>query len=117
MKCYAFPDRATFLGLCDTLGWLSEVTEESPEASLIAYTSDRAIDEVGPVQTLPGTYDEEGVELTPPTYDNRHHVNLMGEAPEEWDTYLIVVNSPSRIFAGSPGPVPGDEVLEEIAQS
>ena len=104
MYCYRFPDRATFLGLCDTLGWLSEVTEESPEASLIAYTSDRAIDEVGPVQTTPGTYDEEGNELTAPVFDTCHHVNLQGEHPVEFDPYVVVVSTPHRQFAGSNGP-------------
>lgn len=113
MYCYRFPDRATFLGLCDTLGWL-EATEESPEATLIAYTSNRAIDEVGAVETIPGVYDEDGVELTPPAYDTSHHVNFQGEAPESWDEYLVVVNSPSRIFAGFSGSVPSDEILQEI---
>ena len=104
MYCYRFPDRATFLGLCDTLGWLSEVTEESPEASLIAYTSDRAIDEIGAIETTPGTYDEEGNELTAPIFDMSHHVNLQGARPVEFDDYIILVNSPSRQFAGSSGP-------------
>lgn len=107
MKCYAFPDRGTFVASCEALGWASE-------GVVNAYTVDRAIDEIGPIQTAPGTYDEDGVELTPPTYDTHHHVNYLGEAPEAWDEYLIVVNSPSRIFAGNPGPVPSDEVLEEI---
>ena len=104
MYCYRFPDRATFLGLCDTLGWLSEVTEESPEASLIAYTSDRAIDAVGSIETTPGTYDEEGNELTAPVFDMGHHINLQGAHPVEFDDYIILVNSPSRQFAGSSGP-------------
>ena len=107
MYCYAFPDRDTFVASCEALGWASE-------GVVLSYTHDRAIDEVGPVETLPGTYDEDGVELTAPTYNYSHHVNFMGEAPEEWDEYLIVVNSPSRIFAGNPGPAPGDDVLEEI---
>lgn len=104
MYCYRFPDRATFLALCDTLGWLSEVTEESPEATLIAYTSDRAVDEVGSIETTPGTYDEEGNEITPPVFDTGHHVNLIGEHPAEFEPYLVLVNSPSRQFAGSGGP-------------
>ena len=104
MYCYRFPDRATFLALCDTLGWLSAVTEESPEATLIAYTQDRAVDEIGPVETVPGTYDEDGNELTAPVYDTNHHVNLRGAHPVEFDPYVVVVNSPSRQFAGSSGP-------------
>ena len=74
MYCYRFPDRATFLSLCDTLGW-------TYEGSLVAYTHDRAIDEVGAIETLPGTYDEDGNELTAPVYDARHHVNLQGVHP------------------------------------
>lgn len=104
MFCYRFPDRATFLSLCDTLGWLSVVTEQSPEASLIAYTHDRAVDEVGPVVTVPGTYDEDGSELTAPVVDSGHHVNLIGSHPVEFESYLVLVNSPYRQFAGHSGP-------------
>ena len=100
MYCYAFPDRETFLASCGNLGWLSEPSEEAPEASLIAYTHDRAIDELGPVQTLPGTYDADGVELTPPAYDNNHHVNYIGEVVESWDQYRVYPSNPVRTFAG-----------------
>ena len=106
MYCYRFPDRDTFVASCEALGWASE-------GVVTAYTHDRAIDELGPVQTLPGTYD--GLtEITPPTYDTRHHINFQGEAPEEWDEYLVVVNSPSRIWMGREGSVPTDDVLEQI---
>ena len=98
MYCYRFPDRSTFLGLCDTLNWLSE------EGDLIAYTSNRAVDEVGPVETTPGTYDEEGNQLTAPVLDMSHHVNLRGEHPAEFDSYLVLVDSPSRHFCGCSGP-------------
>ena len=104
MYCYRFPDRDTFVAACGTLGWLSESSEEAPEAVVIPYTHDRAIDEVGSIETLPGTYDEEGVELTAPTYDTRHHVNFQGTPPEEWDSYLIESDTPTRTFFGKPGP-------------
>jgi len=97
MYCYRFPDRSTFLVLCDTLGWLSE-------GSLVACTHDRAIDEVGPLETVAGTYDEDGNELTAPVYDTSHHVNFQGTHPAEFDPYVVVVNSPSRQFAGNDGP-------------
>lgn len=100
MKCYAFPDQETFLASCGSLGWLSEPSEEAPEASLVAYTSTRAIDEIGPVQTLPGTYDEDEFEVTPPTYDNRHHVNYVGDVVEAWEQYRCYPDTPSRCFAG-----------------
>ena len=104
MFCYRFPDRDTFVTACGTLGWLSEPSEEAPEAVVLAYTHDRAIDEVGPIETLPGTYDEEGVELTAPVYAVGHHINFIGTPPEEWEEYQIKVDSPNRTFAGSPGP-------------
>ena len=97
MYCYRFPDRSTFLALCDTLGWLSE-------GSLVAYTQDRAIDEVGAIEIVPGTYNEDGNELTAPAYDTNHHVNLLGVHPVEFDPYVVLVNSPSRQFAGCNGP-------------
>ena len=45
MYCYRFPDRNTFVAACGTLGWLSEPSEEAPDAVVIPYTHDRAIDE------------------------------------------------------------------------
>lgn len=35
-----------------------------------------AFDPIGPMVTEPGTYDEEGEEVTPPTIDSRFHANL-----------------------------------------
>jgi hypothetical protein len=107
MYCYRFPDRDTFITSCEALGWTSEEV-------LAAYTHDRAIDEVGPVQLLPGTYDEDGVELTPPTFDTGHHINFQGEAPVAWDAYLVEVASPSRTFAGSSGPSITTQDLNEL---
>lgn len=104
MFCYRFPDRDTFVAACGSLGWLSEPSEESPEAVVIAYTHNRAIDEVGRVVVTPGTYDEEDVELTPPVYSEGHLINFQGTAPVEWDPYLIDVDTPQRIFSGAPGP-------------
>lgn len=42
----------------------------------IEATTDFALAVVGPVVIDPGTYDEEGAEITPPVIDNRFHVNL-----------------------------------------
>jgi len=114
MYCYRFPDRDTFVAACGTLGWLSEPSEEAPEAVVIAYTHDRAIDELGLIQLVPGTYDEEGVELTPPEYDTRYHINFQGTPPTEWDSYLVEVDSPQRIFAGSPGPSVTTQEINEL---
>lgn len=34
-------------------------------------------DHIGAVITTPGTYDDEGNEVTPPVVDSRYHVNLL----------------------------------------
>ena len=112
MKCYRFPDRDTFVASCDTLGWLSEPSEGAPEASVIAYTSTRAIDEIGCLETTPGTYDEEGNELTPPVMDMCHHVNYVGDDVEAWEQYRVYPNSPSRCFAG--GSVEPEDIPTEV---
>ena len=93
MKCYAFPDRETYVASCEALGWASE-------GVVSCYTIDRAIDELGPVQTVPGTYDEEGVQLTAPEYDNRFHINYVGDVVAEWEQYRLYPVNPVRCFAG-----------------
>jgi hypothetical protein len=107
MYCYKFPDKATFDTLAEAAGFFSEDV-------LVAYTHDRAIDTIGPVETLPGTYDEDGNEITPPTFDNGYHVNFLGEPPEAWDQYLVVVNSASRIWLGGDTQAPSDDILDQL---
>ena len=114
MYCYRFPDRDTFVAACGFLGWLREPSEEVPEAVVIAYTQDRAIDEVGRVVHTPGTYDEDGVELTPPILSEGHLINFQGTPPIEWDEYLIEVETPQRIFAGAPGPSVSTQDLRSL---
>jgi len=104
MYCYRFPDRDTFLTICELLGWMSETTEDLVESTLIKYTKDRSIDEVGSITITEATYDDDLNEITPPIVDDRHHVNFMGTHPVEFDDYLIQVNSPSRLFFGFNGP-------------
>ena len=48
-----------------------------------------------------GEYDEEGNVITPPVAIPGYHVNMLGEAPEAWQPYVIErPNHPHRIFAG-----------------
>lgn len=42
----------------------------------ITGTADYALSIIGPVVTTPGTYDDEGQEITPPVVDARFHANL-----------------------------------------
>ena len=108
MFCYRFTDRDSFLTVAQASGHavLIPAEEEGGEDQVVvrAYTKDWAIDEIGPIVTTPGEYDEEGVEITPPVFDNGHHINFQGVPPIEWDGAYIQVSSPSRIFAGKPGP-------------
>jgi len=106
MFCYRFPDVAAWLGAAFAEGLIVD-------GELQAYTHDHAIDVIGAI-TKPGTYDENGDELTPPVLLPGFHVNVVGIAPESWDSFLVVVNSPSRIFAGGGGAVPDEETLAEI---
>lgn len=57
------------------------------------------IDIVGTIYS-PGTYDEEGNELTPPVAQEGYHVNVVELTPD-LESYLIEPNTPSRVFAGS----------------
>lgn len=61
-----------------------------------------AFDPIGPIVTSPGTYDEEGEELTPPVIDNRFHANLRcTEAVAELVPETVRVNPehPNRVWA------------------
>ena len=82
---------------------MSEVTDEEPVASVVGYTADRAIDELGPVVTTAATYDLEGdVELTPAVVDTRFHVNYVGDVIEDWEQYRVYPVTPYRQFFGVP---------------
>lgn len=62
------------------------------------------IDEIGqdPIGT-PGTYDEEGNEVTPPTYLDGYFVNIVGELPPPALAYLAPggYGCAGRVFAGT----------------
>lgn len=61
--------------------------------------------EVGLIVKTPGTYDEEGNELTPPVYAQGWHVNTLEPVPE-WEQYRIPApETPKCIYAGGIMPV------------
>ena len=107
MYCYRFPTRNQFRTLAAAEGLLTEDDE------LITASHTFAIDEVGVIYKG-GTYDVEGVVITPPVALSGWHVNTQGLAPEAWDQFLVVVNSPSRVFFGGPTQAPSDDILEEL---
>lgn len=65
------------------------------------YTPEWAIDVVG-VITDPGTYDEEGNELTPPVPHDGYHVNakFLKELPVSFGIRTVNPATPRRIFLG-----------------
>lgn len=108
MYCYKFPTEEAFLDLAAAEGLVNE------DGTLITASHTHSIDVIGTIYEG-GTYDSEGEVITPPVALDGWHVNTMGLAPEAWDAYLVVVNSPARVFLGGPTQAPSDDVLEEIA--
>ena len=107
MYCFRFPDEATFLTLATAEGLVNA------EGQLILNSHTHSLDPVG-VIFEGGTFDAEGNVITPPTAIPGFHVNALGIAPEAWDEYLVVVNSPARVFLGGATQAPGDDVLEAL---
>jgi len=64
-------------------GWLTNIDGEPVPAEHVR------IDTLGPVVITPGTYDEEGNELTPPVMDDWYHVNLRILEPKPEETELL----------------------------
>lgn len=86
-----------------------EETGEEVEAWAY-YTQDWAVDVIGIIYD-PGTYDEEGNELTPPVPRDGWHVNAKwnGAVPLTFSTRAIYPVTPHRIFYG--------DDLNEIAEA
>ena len=87
-----------------TLGILQVVTnEETGESTDVwnYYTKDWAIDVVGIIYE-PGTYDEEGNELTAPVAHDGYHVNAKWNVslPASVSTRSVMPMTPRRIFYG-----------------
>ena len=95
MYCYRFNSRNQFRTLAAAEGLVTADDE------LITNSHTFAIDEIGVIYEG-GTYDAEGVVITPPTALPGWHVNTLGLAPEAWDEFQIIVKSASRIFFGGP---------------
>jgi hypothetical protein len=108
MYCYRFPSRQQFRSLAAAEGLINDGDE------LITSSHTHALDEVGTIYEG-GEYGPEGEVITPPTALTGWHVNSVGLAPEAWDQYLVVVNSPARIFLGGPTQAPDSATLEAMA--
>jgi hypothetical protein len=111
MNCYRFPSEETFLALAAAEGLTA--TDEDGNERLITNSHTHSIDVIGTIYEG-GTYDDEGEVIDPPLALDGFHVNTMGLAPEAWDEFLVVVNTPARVFLGGPTQAPSTDILEEI---
>jgi hypothetical protein len=112
MICYQFPNRVTWRQLAIQTGLAAQVDGEFQLLSGHGI----AIDEVGAVVTVDAVVDADGNVITPAVLAPGFHVNLIHpDPPEELDPYLIMVNSPSRIFLGQDGSVPDDQTVDAIS--
>jgi hypothetical protein len=106
MYCYRFNSRNQFRTLAAAEGLVVD-------NELITASHTFAIDEIGTIYEG-GTYDAEGVVITPPVALPGWHVNYAGDPPEAWDAHLVIVNSASRIFFGGPTQAPDTATLEAM---
>jgi hypothetical protein len=109
MYCYKFPTRQQFRTLAAAEGLIAD------DGELITASHTHSLDEVGTIYEG-GEYGPDGEVITPPVALTGWHVNTIGLAPEAWDQYLVVVNSPSRVFLGGPTQAPDSATLEAMAQ-
>lgn len=54
---------------------------------------------IGLIIDVAGTYDADGNELTPPTFLDGYHVDIMINTAIDFGTYLVTPNSPHHQFA------------------
>ena len=92
MNCYRFNSRNQFRSLAAAEVLLTEDDE------LITNSHTHAIDEIGIIYEG-GTYDAEGVVITPPTALTGWHVNYVGNLPEGWKEFAVFPKQPVRVWA------------------
>ena len=79
------------------------------------------IDVIGKIVDTPGTYDDEGNQLTAPTYITGFHVNTTSEVAE-WADYLCdpQPSTPMRVYAGGVVPVcysfPDEDTFNDLQE-
>jgi hypothetical protein len=92
MYCYKFTSRTQFLTLAAAEGLLTEDNE------LLTASHTHAIDEIGVIYEG-GTYDAEGVVITPPVALDGWHVNFQGVLPDGWEEFAVFPQQPVRVWA------------------
>ena len=110
---FCFPDYATAQSAAQALGFWAEPTDDHPDGRLVTdgqgvnpdgSVFGWAIDAIGQIHE-PGTYDDEGDELTPPVPIPGYWINVAGQLPAGSDAmlapYLRPYGSAGRVFAGT----------------
>ena len=102
-----FPDRPTAEAAAKQLGFWNHEEDclntsgqsQDPETGAVYGWF---IDEIGQNPVIgPGTYDEEGNEITPPTIAHGFYVNITGRLPAPAMAYTVPYGSGGRLFAGT----------------
>lgn len=97
--CLCFPDEQTAFAAAQALDAVI-ITEDGPR--LVRFTERYAIDVIGEI-TFPGTYDDQGNELTPTTRLTGWHVNFRildgTELPADLQQYVVTPANPYRVWA------------------
>lgn len=106
-----YTDKAEAITHLKSVGVLEDVTtystfinDEGEDITIeVVNTQYTAITEavvyIGLIVDQQGTYDVDGNELTPPTFLDGYHVDIMVNTSIDFGTYLIVPNSPHHQFA------------------
>lgn len=90
----------------ETTGWieLGNAGLLDADRNPITASHTHALDVIGPIY-VGGEWDPEtGEVITPPTLLDGWHVNLAGDLPDGWDSYVVSPEHPSRVFATAPEP-------------
>lgn len=107
--CYKFDSRQQFRTLAAAEGLINA------DGDLIVSSLTHALDEIGTIYEG-GSLSPEGEVITPPVALTGWHVNTIAQAPVAWDAYLVIVNTPARVFLGCPTQAPTSDILEELTQ-
>lgn len=100
-----FATQEEFHEVFTELGWYGQVgvSDGEPRYGFTMDGHEGSIDEVGIIVDTPGMYDDvTGEEVTPPTYVDGWHVNIVikSELPEQLQAFVVTPTTPSRVFAG-----------------
>ncbi len=86
-----YTDKAEAVTHFQEVGLIDEQEQYTAITEAIVY--------IGLIVDQQGTYDADGNELTPPTFLNGYHVDVMVNTSIDFGTYLVTPSSPHHQFA------------------